>query len=224
MAKQIAIKGKSLIDGNGGAPIADPVILLDGKRITAIGSKDKVKIPNGVEVVDASHCTLMPGMMDLHIHLCMFNNRTFKNYRVAQWEVTPHLQQMYAFFHAQLCFEMGFTTLRDLGLQSTRGLMTESMCAVRDAIEAGVLAGPRLIVAGFFETCLEIGRHFCRGPEVFGNVVARGCGLFHRDLYRFRASRWAVLISADCVRLSPPARRTTTSRPCRVKYTRYPGP
>jgi imidazolonepropionase-like amidohydrolase len=148
-ARKLAIKGKALIDGNGGPAVADPIILLDGDRIAEVGSKDKVKISNGVEVVDASHCTLMPGMMDLHIHLCMFNNRTFKNYRVAQWEVTPHLQQMYAFFHAQLCFEMGFTTLRDLGLQSTRGLMTEEMCAVRDAIDAGVLAGPRLVVGAF---------------------------------------------------------------------------
>src|SRR5262249_33259895 len=123
-AKQLAIKGKALIDGNGGPVVANPVILLDGERIAAVGSDKDVKIPHGVEVVDASHCTLIPGMMDLHIHLCMFNNRTFKNYRVAQWEVTPHLQQMYAYFHAQLCFEMGFTTLRDLGQQSTRGLMT----------------------------------------------------------------------------------------------------
>ena len=96
--KQIAVKGKRLIDGNGGPVVSDPIILLEGDRIAAVGSKEKVKIPNGMEVVDASHCTLMPGMMDLHIHLCMFNNRTFKNYRVAQWEVTPHLQQMYAFF------------------------------------------------------------------------------------------------------------------------------
>jgi imidazolonepropionase-like amidohydrolase len=91
----------------------------------------------------------MPGMMDLHIHLCMFNNRTFKNYRVAQWEITPELQQLYALFHAQLCFEMGFTTLRDLGLTSTRGLLTEHMCAVRDSINAGILAGPRLVIGGF---------------------------------------------------------------------------
>ena len=55
-------------------------------------------------------------MMDLHIHMCMFNNLTFKNYRVAQWEITPELQQMYMLFHAQLCLERGFTTLRDLGL------------------------------------------------------------------------------------------------------------
>ncbi len=147
--KQTAIKGKTLIDGNGGAVVAEPVIVVDNGRIAAVGAKDAVGIPHGAEVVDASHCTLMPGMMDLHIHLSMFNNRTFKNYRVAQWEVTPHLQQMYAFFHAQLCFEMGFTTLRDLGMQSTRGLMSQEMCAVRDAINVGVLAGPRLFVAGF---------------------------------------------------------------------------
>ena len=148
-AKQLAIKGKALIDGNGGPVVADPIILLEGERIAAVGSKDQVKIPHGVEVVDASHCTLMPGMMDLHIHLCMFNNRTFKNYRVAQWEVTPHLQQMYAYFHSQLCFEMGFTTLRDLGQQSTRGLMTEF--DVRGARRhRGRRAGGAALVVGAF--------------------------------------------------------------------------
>ena len=177
MAKaiQVAIKGKTLIDGNGGPVVADPVILLEGGRIAAIGSKDKVKIPNGAEVIDASHCTLMPGMMDLHIHLSMFNNRTFKNYRVAQWEVTPHLQQMYAFFHAQLCFEMGFTTLRDLGLQSTRGLLTQEMCAVRDAIDAGILSGPRLLVAGFtYMTGSHLELIFPRAAERHGFQNADG--------------------------------------------------
>jgi imidazolonepropionase-like amidohydrolase len=173
--KQIAIKGKTLIDGNGGTPIADPVILLDGKRVKAVGSKDQIKIPHGVQVVDAGNCTLIPGMMDLHIHLSMFNNRTFKNYRVAQWEVTPHLQQMYAFFHSQLCFEMGFTTLRDLGLQSTRGLLTQEMCAVRDAIEAGVLAGPRLLVAGFtYMTGSHLELIFPRAAERHGFQSADG--------------------------------------------------
>lgn len=174
-AKQLAIKGKTLIDGNGGPVVKDPVILLEGSRIKSIGGKDKVAIPNGVEVIDAGHCTLMPGMMDLHIHLSMFNNRTFKNYRVAQWEVTPHLQQMYAFFHAQLCFEMGFTTLRDLGLQSTRGLLTQEMCAVRDAINAGVLAGPRLLVAGFtYMTGSHLELIFPRAAERHGFQNADG--------------------------------------------------
>ena len=51
-------------------------------------------------------------MMDCHIHLCIYN-LTFKNYRVAQWEITPELQQMYMLFHAQLCLDRGITTLRD---------------------------------------------------------------------------------------------------------------
>jgi len=174
-AKERVIKGKTLIDGNGGPVLRDPVIVVEGSRIKSIGSKDKVAIPNGVEVIDASHCTLMPGMMDLHIHLSMFNNRTFKNYRVAQWEVTPHLQQMYAFFHAQLCFEMGFTTLRDLGLQSTRGLLTQEMCAVRDAIDAGVLSGPRLVVAGFtYMTGSHLELIFPRAAERHGFQNADG--------------------------------------------------
>ena len=56
---------------------------------------------------------------------------------------------MYALFHAQLCMEMGFTTLRDLGLNSSRGLLTDEMCAVRDSIDAGIFPGPRLLVGGF---------------------------------------------------------------------------
>ena len=54
--------------------------------------------------------------MDLHIHTAMYNCMTFHNHRVAQFETMPHLQQMYALFHAQNCFDMGFTTLRDLGM------------------------------------------------------------------------------------------------------------
>ena len=143
-----AIKAGALIDGNGGVS-NDPVILVDGGRIKQVGAAAHVHIPDGAEVIDAGRCTLMPGMMDLHIHLCMFNNRTFNNYRVAQWEITPELQQMYALFHAQLCMEMGFTTLRDLGLASSRGLLTNEMCAVRDSIDAGIFPGPRLLIAGF---------------------------------------------------------------------------
>ena len=91
----------------------------------------------------------MPGMMDLHIHTAMFNCMTFHNHRVAQFEIMPHLQQMYALFHAQNCFDMGFTTLRDLGMNGPRGLLVDEMCAVRDAINAGILEGPRMLIGGF---------------------------------------------------------------------------
>ena len=143
------IKGGALIDGNGGAPLKDPVIAVQGRRITEVGTRDEIRIPRDANVIDAGRCVLMPGMMDLHIHTSMFNCMTFHNHRVAQFEIMPHLQQMYALFHAQLCFDMGFTTLRDLGMNSNRGLLTNELCAVRDAIDAGIMEGPRMLIGGF---------------------------------------------------------------------------
>lgn len=144
-----AVKGAQLIDGTGGPVVPNPVVLIEGMRIKAAGPANAVHIPADAEVIDASDYTLMPGLMDIHVHLCMFNSRTFQNYRVAQFEVTPELQQMYALFHSQLSFEMGFTTMRDLGLLSYEGLLTPQMCAVRDAINAGIFAGPRLLIGAF---------------------------------------------------------------------------
>lgn len=143
------IKSGALIDGNGGQPLKNAVVVLQGQRIKEVGTQDKIAIPPDAEVVDCGGCTLIPGMMDLHIHTMMFNCLTFHNYRVAQWEVTPQLQQMYSAFHAQMCFDMGFTTLRDLGMNSSRGLLTAELCAVRDAIDAGIIDGPRMLIGGF---------------------------------------------------------------------------
>lgn len=149
MAETIAIKVGKLIDGNGGAVIEKGVVIIHNKRITAVGTQSAVAIPAGATVIDEPSLTAMPGMMDLHLHIGQFNNLTFRNYRVAQYEITPELQQLYMLFHAQLCFERGFTTLRDEGLFSTRGLLTDHTIAVREAIDLGIFAGPRVIVAAF---------------------------------------------------------------------------
>ncbi|MGE5089741.1 MAG: amidohydrolase family protein [Candidatus Levyibacteriota bacterium] len=143
------ITAARMIDCTGAAPVADPVLVLQGKRIRQIGTRATLPIPQGAEVVDCGSCTLMPGMLDVHIHTMMFNCLTFHNYRVAQWEITPELQQMYGLFHAQLCFDMGFTTLRDMGLAASRGLLVSEACAIRDAIDAGIVEGPRMLVAAF---------------------------------------------------------------------------
>lgn len=144
-----AIRCGTLIDGRGGKPVKDAVVLIHGNRVTKVGTRDKLKAPPNAEVVDCSHYTVMPGMMDLHIHTAMYNCMTFHNHRVAQFETMPHLQQMYALFHAQNCFDMGFTTLRDLGMNGPYGLLVNEMCAVRDAINAGIVEGPRMVIAGF---------------------------------------------------------------------------
>lgn len=142
------IRGGKLIDGNGGKVTKDPVIIVEGKRIKAIGVKGQLKEPAGAEVIDASKYTLMPGLFDCHLHLAAFNCSSFANYRVSIWEVTPQLQMLYMLFHAQMCLEMGFTTLRDLGRATSRGHFVYEAVAVRDAINAGIHVGPRLLVCG----------------------------------------------------------------------------
>jgi imidazolonepropionase-like amidohydrolase len=144
-----AIHCGTLIDGRGGKPVTNALVLIQGNRITNVGAHGKLKLPRGAEPIDCSRYTVMPGMMDLHIHTAMYNCMTFHNHRVAQFETMPHLQQMYALFHAQNCFDMGFTTLRDLGMNGPYGLLVNEMCAVRDAINAGIVEGPRMLIAGF---------------------------------------------------------------------------
>ncbi|MBT54866.1 MAG: hypothetical protein CMF72_15885 [Mameliella sp.] len=149
MSKIVAIKVGKLIDGNGGPVLDNGVIVIEGDRITAVGAQSDIQVPPDAEVIEEPGLTAMPGMMDVHLHIGQFNNLTFRNYRVAQYEISPELQQLYMLFHSQLCFERGFTTLRDEGLMSTRGLLTDHTIAVRDSINLGIFPGPRLVVAAF---------------------------------------------------------------------------
>jgi imidazolonepropionase-like amidohydrolase len=152
VAKLLAIKGDRLVDTKNLVVHDDAVVLVESGtgKIKAVGWRgNPVAIPPDAEVQEFTGCTLIPGMMDIHMHTAAFNALTFQNYRVATFEVTPQLQQMYALFHAQLCFEMGITTIRDLGWISYAGQLTPQMVAVRDAIDAGIVPGPRLKVAGW---------------------------------------------------------------------------
>ena len=64
-----AIKAGLLIDGQGGDPIKDAVLLLEGKTITAAGPAASVKIPTGAIITDAADKTVMPGLIDTHVHI-----------------------------------------------------------------------------------------------------------------------------------------------------------
>ena len=64
----LLIVGAQLIDGTGGDPVADAVILIDDGRVQAAGPSDTVDVPAGTEVVDAARKTVIPGFVDLHAH------------------------------------------------------------------------------------------------------------------------------------------------------------
>ncbi len=65
----IAIKGATLIDGRGGAPVPDAVVVIRGDKIAAVGTRKTVVIPNNAEVIAARGLTLLPGLIDSHFHI-----------------------------------------------------------------------------------------------------------------------------------------------------------
>ena len=64
----LVIEGGTLIDGNGGAPVRDAVIVIEGSRIKAVGTKGKVSLPAQAKVIQAGGKTILPGLVDSHIH------------------------------------------------------------------------------------------------------------------------------------------------------------
>lgn len=64
----VALVGATLIDGNGGAPLEDSVILITGNRITRVGRRANVKVPAGARVIDVGGKFIIPGLIDMHVH------------------------------------------------------------------------------------------------------------------------------------------------------------
>ncbi|MEO6398072.1 MAG: amidohydrolase family protein, partial [Tepidiformaceae bacterium] len=127
-----AIHCGTLIDGNGGDPLRNAVIVIEDGAITALNVDGS--IPAGAEVIDASGQTVMPGMIDCHVHLMSSPPRGMEQ-RLA----TPFsLSVAEALKNAETSLDYGFTTLRDAG-GTPRG--------VRLAIDRGLFPGPRLRIA-----------------------------------------------------------------------------
>ena len=74
-AARTAIVGGTVVDGNGGAPIADAVVVIDGTRISAIGPRSAVTIPADARQIDARGRWLIPGMIDTNVHLSLYGGQ-----------------------------------------------------------------------------------------------------------------------------------------------------
>ena len=136
----LAIVGGFLIDGNEGPPLRDAVILIEGDRITHVGTTEALSVPPNAEVIDANGLTVMPGLHDTHVHLMIIGHGVygefFPRYRDRLREIMP--------ISARQLLDAGVTSARDLG-----GPLEESIWIKRE-IEEGRLPGPRLFVSGPF--------------------------------------------------------------------------
>jgi imidazolonepropionase-like amidohydrolase len=133
----LAIVGGLLIDGHEGPPQPQSIVLIDGNRIVAIGTRDTLKVPAGARVIDASGMTVMPGLIDAHVHMDIIGHTNY-----AYWHRTylPRYEEIIATSARQLIVN-GVTTAVDLSGQP------EALIAVRKKIDSGDLPGPRMKVS-----------------------------------------------------------------------------
>jgi imidazolonepropionase-like amidohydrolase len=126
-----AVKARTMLDVVSGALVADAVVLVEGDRITAAGPR--LAIPSDYEVLDLGEATLLPGLIDCHTHVT-----TTYEYLLYGG---PMQDAVTSFSRARRTLDAGFTTVRDLWAKDYTDV------ALRNAINRGEIAGPRMQVA-----------------------------------------------------------------------------
>ena len=76
----IAIVGGMLVDGNGGPPVHDSVVVIQGEKILAAGPRGTVSIPANAKIIQAGGMTVMPGLFDLHVHLLIMGHGKYDEF------------------------------------------------------------------------------------------------------------------------------------------------
>lgn len=140
-AQPLVLAGGRLIDGYGGPPIENAVVIIEGNRIKAVGREGSIEIPAGARVIDTNGYTVMPGMMDMHVHLMIVGHGDYEH-----WDATypSRFRDVIMPVSAKQLLMAGVTTARDLGAP------LEDIVAVKNRINRGEIPGPRLFVSGPF--------------------------------------------------------------------------
>lgn len=133
-----AIRATRLIIGDG-TQVESPVVVITNDRITAVGPAAQVRVPGGARVIDLTGYTLMPGFFDMHTHLTSIDN---DGGDLSVLKETPAHGAIYAVINAKKTLEAGFTTVREAGSTDYVDI------AVRDAINRGLIPGPRIHASG----------------------------------------------------------------------------
>jgi imidazolonepropionase-like amidohydrolase len=131
------IRAGALFDSRSGDVARDQLIFIEGERIIAVTDGDE-QIPEGADVIDLSESFVLPGVMDMHTHLV--GNLT-KNFFAGYFQ-SPHRATIGGVVNAEKTLMAGFTTVRNVGAGDYMDV------AIRNAIDAGEIAGPRMAVSG----------------------------------------------------------------------------
>ncbi|MGD9135964.1 MAG: amidohydrolase family protein [Desulfobacterales bacterium] len=148
-----AYTGATLIDGNGDPPVKDAVIVVRDDRITAVGTKASVEIPTDALIEDLTGKTVIPGLIDCHIHLDLHGLAD----TYAENLVEDKLRTLRAAAEMRNTLRSGFTTVRSVGSVNYVDL------AVKQGVALGYVKGPRILAAGKIITMTSSGTEYFSG-------------------------------------------------------------
>ena len=141
-SKLLVLKGR-VIDGNGGSPIEKGLVAVSGDRILAVCNEWEYTIPPGATVIEIADGSIMPGMVEMHVHLALTSNF----YEV--YTTHPYHAVCTALNDLEKILDCGFTTIRECG-----GLSNY----LKPMQENGTITGPRIFSAG--KCIVQTGGHF----------------------------------------------------------------
>ena len=135
-ANVVALIGGTLIDGTGASPVQNTTVLIEGKKIKAVGPMDKVKIPEGAKKINVSGKWILPGFIDAHMHL------TYPADDRQHFTQTDSLATLRALHFMNMYLRCGITSVRDVGAP------VEPMMALSEAAQLGYIDTIRLFSCG----------------------------------------------------------------------------
>ena len=138
IAQNMVIKGATILDVSNGDMIKNHVVIVKDGRIQAVSPARSADIPKGIEIVDLQGHTLLPGLIDMHVHLT--SGGGYHGYE--RLKLTDERRAILGVVHAKQTLLAGFTTVRNVGAGSFGDV------ALRDAINDGDIPGPRMLVSG----------------------------------------------------------------------------
>jgi len=180
--ERLILSGAALIDGTGAAPVKGRAVVVEGDRIVAVIPDGRD--PGGAAVLHLDGLTLLPGLINCHVHFCLGGEPDPA--RVLAQD-PPATRVLKAALRARQTIEAGVTTVRDLG--GVDGIAL----AIRDATRAGLIPGPRVLAAAR-GICMTGGHGWQFGREADGaDDVRKACASSsRRERTSSRSSRPAA--------------------------------
>lgn len=134
----LVLRGGTLIDGTGAAPVANAMVVMQGNRILDIGAASKVAVPEKVDqTIDVSGLWIVPGLIDLHVHFTQQRGTDFGTY--AESDAAAAIRGV---AKLGLLLDGGITTVRDVGTRNDVALK------IKEAVKRRIFPGPRVFWSG----------------------------------------------------------------------------